>query len=80
MNDPRLRSSIGRFEPGARGGCEAQLFEFREAHSPDASTIRIATVSLDDALTYLRWHGDNFQPGTIGSLGLILLVSGSPID
>lgn len=80
MNDPRLGRSIGRFEPGTHGGCEAQLFEFLEADSPNPSTISVAAVSLQEALAYLRWHDDSFQPGTIGSLGLILLVSGSPVD
>ena len=77
---PALSRSTNRFEPGSHGGCEAHLFEFRETRSPDSNTVRIAAVSPSDALAYLRWHDPDFQVGTVENLGLILLVSGSPVD
>jgi len=40
--------------------------------------VRIAAVSVDEALAYLRWHDNDFHIGTVENLGLILLVSVRP--
>ncbi len=69
-----------RFEAGTCGGCEAQLFEFQEQCTPEPRTVRIAAIKLDEALSYLRWHAPDFQINRVQNLGIILMVSGSPID
>ena len=69
-----------RFEIGSHGGCEASLFEFREKHSPEPHVVRIAAVSFDEALAGLRWHEPEFDIEGVQNLGIILMVSGSPVD
>lgn len=69
-----------RFEIGTHGGCEASLFEFSEKHAPEPHVVRIAAVDLDQALAYLHWHEPKFEIDSVQNLGLILVVSGSPID
>jgi hypothetical protein len=86
--------SFTRFETGSHGGCEASLFEFRESapyqgaevalqespRMPERNIIRIAAWSFDDALTYLRWTEPEFKIDSVQNLGIIILVSGSPVD
>jgi hypothetical protein len=69
-----------RFEIGSHGGCEASLFEFSEKQSPEPHVVRIAALKLDEALDYLRWHEPDFEIKSVHNLGIILMVSGSPID
>ncbi len=82
------------FQPGPHGGCEALLYEVREPplqsddedDLPSASgqakprTVRIAAVTFDEALVYLRFHSQGFNVHTVTCLGVILMVSGSPAD
>jgi hypothetical protein len=86
--------AFGRFEVGSLGGCEASLFEFRECapyqesetalrespRPPQQNTVRIAARTFDEALTYLRWTEPEFKIDSVQSLGIIILVSGSPVD
>jgi hypothetical protein len=84
--DNTVKRQDSRFEAGARGGCEAHLFEFQEQSAaepepePEPRTVRIAAIKLDEALSYLRWHAPDFQIERVQNLGLILMVSGSPVD
>jgi hypothetical protein len=74
------KRSLHRFHVGAHGGCETSLFEFTEKSSPEPHVVRIAALKLDEALAYLRWHEPDFTIESVQNLGLILMVSGSPVD
>ena len=91
--DKKKKQVINRFEIGRHGGCEALLYEFRgrlppiaESDDPGSTrlrephTKRIAANTLDEALEYLRWDQPRFVIDSVQSLGLIVLVSGSPLD
>ena len=82
--DNTVKRQDSRFEAGTRGGCEAHLFEFQEQSAagpdPEPRRVRIAAVKLDEALSYLHWHAPDFQIERVQNLGLILMVSGSPVD
>jgi len=83
-----------RFRPGARGGCEALLWEFREGNLQDdaepnlQTTLRqlpprvvlIVANTLDEALAYLRLDRPDFEVHTVNCLGLVIMVSGSPLN
>jgi hypothetical protein len=69
------------------------LYEFRErsphvAESEDSKSAeqqkphatRIAANTLDEALEYLRWDEPHFVIDSVQNLGLIVMVSGSPLD
>ena len=66
---------VGRF-----GGSEAQLFEFQEMGAQEPRVVRVAALKLDDALSFLRLHEPDFQIKRVENLGLVLMVSGSPVD
>jgi hypothetical protein len=93
MGRDKKKQVANRFEIGRHGECEALLYEFREKRdipeSDDApestdphrpNTTRIAANTLDEALEYLRWDRPHFVIDSIQNLGLIVLVSGSPLD
>ena len=79
---------------GSFGGCEASLYAFRECASyheaetasressrpPQQNTVRVAARTFDEALTYLRWTDPEFKIDRVQKLGIIILVSGSPVD
>lgn len=87
------KKRTNRFRTGAWGGCEARLYEFREKSLlPDSvdtcppanwltpRTERIAAVTLDEALAYLRFDAPDFDVYSVTCLGLIVMVSGSPLN
>jgi hypothetical protein len=74
----KRRSS--RFGVGTHGGCEARLFEFRGKDLSDPHIVRVAALSLDEALAGLRWHEPEFDIESVQNLGILLMVSGSPVD
>ena len=88
------KEAVSRFKVGSHGGCEASLFEFRESgpyqetetsgrespRLPERNTVRIAATTFDEALTYLRWTEPEFKIDSVQNLGIIILVSGSPMD
>jgi hypothetical protein len=88
-NSKRTQTS-NRFEIGSQGGCEALLFEFRERRSvepsesveqpSEAHIARIAAVTFDEALAYLHWNDPDFVIESVQNVGLIVMVSGSPLD
>ena len=81
MGKEKMRKHpANRFVVGSHGGCEARLFEFREKHLSESNIVQIAAASFDEALAYLRWHEPEFEIDSAQNLGIILLVSGSPID
>jgi hypothetical protein len=77
-------SAKTRFRPGTTGACEAQLWKFvgppglEDDHAPEVH--RVAADSLDAALLYLRRRHDEFMIREARFLGMIPLLSGSPLD
>jgi hypothetical protein len=74
-----------RFRPGTAGECEAQLWMFtgppgipQHDHVPEIHWV--AAESLDAALLYLRKRHDDFMITEARFLGMIPLLSGSPLD
>jgi hypothetical protein len=87
----KSRRPLNRFEVGNHGGCEAILYEFSEAQEEELDPfdpirpirrdiMRIAARTLDEALEYLRCHQPTFVIDRVENRGLILLISGSPVD
>ena len=78
-------STNTRFRPGTTGECEAQLWMFTsppgivtDDHVPE--THWVAAESLDAALSYLRKRHDDFIITEARFVGMIPLLSGSPLD
>jgi hypothetical protein len=73
-----------RFRPGTTGICEAQLWEFTSSQrilNDDAPAVHwIAAESLDAALRYMRQRNDDFTISEARYLGMVPLLSGSPLD
>jgi len=74
-----------RFRPGTTGACEAQLWTFtgpqrilNDDNAPDVHWV--AAESLDAALRYMRQRNDDFTITEARFLGMIPLLSGSPLD
>jgi hypothetical protein len=91
--DKRNKRVANQFVIGRHGSCEALLYEFcerlpriAESDAPESTdlhkpnTTRIAANTLDEALEYLRWAEPHFVIDSVQNLGLIILVSGSPLD
>jgi hypothetical protein len=89
--DGEKKQVANRFEIGRHGGCEALLYEFREKlpanikpTAPDSvdesHAVRIAAITFDEALEYLRWHQPHFVIDSVQNLGIIVMASGSPLD
>ena len=73
------------FRPGATGACEAQLWRFtgNEPILNDDNVPRVqwvAAESLEAALRYMRQRFDDFAIGEARLVGVIPLLSGSPLD
>ena len=87
MKAQKKRSSTkARFRPGRMGICEAQLWKFTSSpgiltddHAPEM-VHWVAAESLDAALFYLRRRHDDFITTEARFLGMIPLLSGSPLD
>ena len=74
-----------RFRPGSTGECEAQLWSFtcppEILSDDDASQAHWAAAeSLEAALQYMRRRYGDFSITEARSLGMIPLLSGSPLD
>jgi hypothetical protein len=74
-----------RFRPGSTGVCEAQLWTFTgprkvSSDDPDPEVYRVAAESLDEALRYLRQRYDDLQIMEARCVGMVALLSGSPLD
>ena len=74
-----------RFRPGTTGECEAQLWNFTglrgTVNDDDGHQVHwVAAESLDAALRYMRLRYDDFNITEARFLGMIPLLSGSPLD
>ena len=74
-----------RFRPGKTGACEAQLWNFTSSpgilNDENAPEVHfVAAESLDAALSYMRQSHDDFTITEARFLGMIPLLSGSPLD
>jgi hypothetical protein len=86
MKTQKKRSSVKtRFRQGTTGACEAQLRHFvgppgilSDDHAPEVQWV--AAESLDAALFYLRRRHDDFVITQARFLGMIRLLSDSPLD
>ena len=74
-----------RFRPATTGACEAQLWTFTSSQrilsDDNAPGVHwVAAESLDPALRYMRQRNDDFTITEARLLGVIPLLSGSPLD
>jgi hypothetical protein len=74
-----------RFRPGTTGACEAQLWTFTgppgilaDDNAPQVHWV--AAELLDTALLFMRRRYDDFIIAEARLLGVIPLLSGSPLD
>ena len=73
------------FRPGKSGVCEAVLWEFfgpsQFLEKGDEIPVeRVAAASLEQALQFLRREYPDFVIARVISLGIIAMLSGSPLD
>ena len=86
MNAKKKRQAeTTRFRPGATGVCEAELWGFTDSsrilNDDSASEVHwVAAESLEAALRYMRRRYDDFIIVEARFLGMIPLLSGSPLD
>lgn len=93
--DKKKKETVNRFRIGTHGGCEALLYQFREQrpildnaepesqgpeHRLGSHAIHIAAVTFEEAFAHLRWERPDFNVDNVTCLGLIEMVSGSPLD
>jgi hypothetical protein len=84
--EPKTSANNTRFRPGTTGACEAQLWTFVSSspisRDDDVPPMVhwVAAESLDAALRYLRLRHDDFIITEARFLGMIALLSGSPLD
>jgi len=81
----RKKRSSTNFRPGTSGACEAQLWTFvgpqRLLNDDNAPEVHwVAAESLDAALRYMRQRNDDFTITEARFLGMVPLLSGSPLD
>jgi hypothetical protein len=86
MKTQKKRSARNNgFRPGSTGACEAQLWTFtgppKVLHDDKSQEVHwVAGESLDLALHYLRQRYADFIITEARFLGMVALVSGSPLD
>jgi hypothetical protein len=85
MEKKKSAAKNARFRPGSTGACEAQLWTFvgppRTLSDDHALAVHwIAAESLDEALRYIRRRNDDFTIAEARFLGMVPLLSGSPLD
>lgn len=73
------------FRPGSGGVCEAQLWKFtapenRYNVNEPPKTHLVAAKSIDEALKYIQWREPDFSISKAECIGLIAMLSGSPLD
>jgi hypothetical protein len=81
----KTSANNARFRPGSTGICEAQLWTFAGSSGTlsDDNAPRehwVAAESLDVALSYMRQQYGDFNITEARFLGMIPLLSGSPLD
>jgi hypothetical protein len=86
MKKKKKRSvKTNRFRQGTTGECESQLWRFTSppqvlADDTAPKVYRVAAESLEAALKYMRLQHDDFIIAEVRFLGMIPLLSGSPLD
>jgi len=82
-----MKSRKAKFRPGASGACEATLYEFRGDANPmpgeettETPVARVAAADIHEALAYMRRWRPEFEIRAVQHIGLITVVSGSPLD
>jgi hypothetical protein len=85
MKKTRKSVRSERFRPGLTGQCEAQLWSFtgpandmQQDHAPEMHWV--AAESLDEAVQYMRQHLADFRITGARLVGVVALLSGSPLD
>ena len=72
------------FRTGTSKACEAVLYEFAGhsgAETLEVPTVeRIAAASIEEGLVCLRRCRPDFQVTSVRHVGLVTLLSGSPLD
>jgi len=72
------------FRQGRFGACEAHLYEFRGRDCPSSSeeerVERLAADSIFQGLVYLKRREPDFEVTSVQLIGLVTLLSGSPLD
>ncbi len=72
------------FRQGRFGACEAHLYEFRGRDYPSSSdeerVERLAVDSIYQGLVYLKRREPDFEITSVQLIGLVTLLSGSPLD
>ena len=75
----------GIFNRG-RAGCESRLFEFRglfgDGVPPEGEELevrRVAANDLHEALAYMKRWEENFDIRGVQLVGIIVMLSGSPL-
>jgi len=80
----RNKKRPAAFRQGRFGACEARLYEFRGRYHPSTSeeekVERFATDSIYEGLVYLKQREPDFEVMSVQCIGLITLLSGSPLD
>ena len=74
---------VSSFRLGRGGACEATLFAFFGKVPPGAQeppVHRVAATQLFEAVTYMHQRYREFRVERVEELGLIEMVSGSPLD
>ena len=71
-----------RFRAGDGGVCEAGLYQFtgRSEEGQEPPVAMVAAASLEEALAYIRKRYSDLQVVRVECLGMVRLVSGSPVD
>jgi hypothetical protein len=75
------RSHKASFRAGTGGACEASQYTFTGAcRMGEEAVIRVAASNLEEALAYVRARHADLQIIRIDFVGMIRLISGSPVD
>ena len=78
------KKNSATFQPGRFGACEAHLYEFRgrdyPCESEEERVERLAAESIYEGLLYLRRREPDFEVASVQRVGLITLLSGTPLD
>jgi len=80
----RTKRRSAAFRQGRFGACEARLYEFRgrsdSSSSEEEKVERFAADSIYEGLVYLKRREPDFEVMSAQYVGLITLLSGSPLD
>jgi hypothetical protein len=77
---PTRKRSRPSFRPGRSGACEALLFEITGTDPLGERKERIAASTLQEISQYLQSRDPDFHVTTLQNVGLVVLLSGSPLD